>query len=70
MRYYYEIDFIHIIDYHQDGIMENLKKEYADEIFSCIESLLGERISERDFVDHVKEYILCAAESVYETHHE
>ncbi|MFC1855431.1 hypothetical protein ACFL2A_02660 [Thermodesulfobacteriota bacterium] len=68
MRYYYDAEFIHIIDHHKDEIMENLREDYIESIISLVESFLYERISERELVDEVKEYIVCAAEPVCEDH--
>lgn len=68
MRYYYDAEFTHIIDYHQDDIIENIRKYYTDDVINLIESFLRYQISEREFVDRVKDYLIAAAELIYETH--
>jgi hypothetical protein len=69
MRYYYDAEFTHIIDHHQDDIMDNIKKKYTDDVFDLIESFLYGYISEHEFIKTLKDYIIASAELVYEKHH-
>ena len=48
--------------------MDNLKKDYTDDVMNLVESFLKYQLSEREFVDRVREYLLLAAEIVYEKH--
>lgn len=68
MRYYYDTEFTHIIDCHQHDIMGKMKEFYVDDVMNLIESFVRYQISERDFVDMLKEYIIAAAELIYEDH--
>ncbi len=68
MRYYYEAEFIHIIDDHQAEIMDALKREYANDLFDSVRDFLDGGISEKDLVERIKEIIVESAELVYDDH--
>jgi ferritin len=70
MRHYYDTEFVHVIDHHQDEIMDNIKKKFDEDIFSLLESFLKEEISERNLVDRLKDLLIAAAELVYEDHYD
>ena len=68
MRYYYDAEFTHIIDHHPEDIMDNIKNFYGDDMFDSIESFLRGTLSEKELVKQLKDYIIAAAELVYEKH--
>ncbi len=68
MRNYYDEEFAHIIDYHPEEIMVKLKLNYQDEVFEVIERYLLGDMTDSKLVAEVKDYLIAAAELLYETH--
>lgn len=68
MKHYYDKEFAHVVEHHQDEIMEIVKEKYDEDVFKTLEAFLGEDISERELVDTLKSFLVASAELVYEDH--
>lgn len=68
IRTHYDEEFMHIVDSHQQEIMEIYKKRYSDDTFDDIESFLRGIINGTELNKRLESYIIAATELVYENH--
>ena len=68
IRCHYDEEFMHVVDFHQQEIMDVYKKRYSDDTFSDIAAFLRGLTDGETLNDRIESCIIAAAEIVYERH--
>lgn len=66
----YKEEIKHILLAHTDDVIKVLKEEYSDDIFGDIKDRIQAHSSKEDLSDSIEEYVVAAAELIYQDHDE
>lgn len=66
-KHYFDSKFLELFDYRYEEVIKTLQEEYEEELYELIEQLIRTSISERGFMDQLKDLIIASGEIVEET---